>query len=114
MKTILVSRRVLSTSVFISGLVLYLLFATAHPFLHNHPEDGEHHHNCLACNFLATASFAIAPEVVIVSSISYKADHQIFFDFRQTYKQRFHKSNLTRGPPFIPSILTCLNPNALH
>ncbi|MBE0425883.1 MAG: hypothetical protein IBX72_04450 [Nitrospirae bacterium] len=101
MKTILVLRKVLATSVFVSGVVLYLLFATAHPLLHNHPEDGEHHHDCSACNFLATASFAIAPDVVIVSSILYQADHQIFFDFRQTYKQRFHESNLTRGPPLV-------------
>jgi len=103
MKTTLSLRRIFAISVFISGVVLYLLFDSCYPLLHNHHDDGEHPQNCPACNFLATASFAIAPEVVIVLSILYQADHQIFFDFRQTYKQHFHKSNLTRGPPLVSS-----------
>jgi hypothetical protein len=101
MKIILDLRRILATTLFISGVVLYFLFATCHPLLHNHHEDGEHHHNCPACNFLATASNVVVPEVVIVPSILYPVDFQIFFDSQQSYLQPSYKSNLIRGPPLV-------------
>jgi hypothetical protein len=100
MKTILVLRKVLATSVFVSGIVLYLLFATAHPFLHNHHIDGEHHHNCPACNFLTVASFSTVPETAI-PSVFFQVDYQPLFDYQQPYQQTFCENHSVRGPPLV-------------
>ncbi|MDI6890966.1 MAG: hypothetical protein QMC83_08540 [Thermodesulfovibrionales bacterium] len=69
MKIILDLRRILATTLFISGVVLYLLFATCHPLLHNHHDDGEHHHDCSACNFLAIGSNIVIPQAVIITYV---------------------------------------------
>lgn len=101
METVYRIKRILSIVVFVSGVVLYLLFSAAHPFLHNHPIDGEHHHNCPACNFVATASFSIIPEGVIFPSISFQVVCLFLTDYQEAYQESFRKSYSVRGPPII-------------
>lgn len=101
MKTVYKTKRILSIVVFVSGVVLYLLFFTAHPFLHNHPIDGKHHHNCPACNFEATASFSTIPEGVILPTFSIQTIYLFLTDYQETYQQPFHKDYFVRGPPII-------------
>ena len=72
MKGIIRAKRSLGITIFASGMVLYLLFATAHPLLHNHSIDNNHHHNCPACNFLAAASFSSVPEAVIALPVYFQ------------------------------------------
>ena len=101
MKSIIKIGRILSIVIFVSGVALYLLFAIAHPLLHNHPIDGKHHHNCSACNFLIVASFSTMPEVIVVFAIFFQIIYRAFFNYQQPYQQVFYKGHSVRGPPII-------------
>ena len=102
MKAVVRIERILSTAIFVSGVLLYLAFSIAHPLLHNHQIDGKHHHNCPVCNFLSTASFSTVPEAVIIPII-FQITPQIFFDYQQSYQQVFHRKHSIRAPPIIPA-----------
>lgn len=103
MKSIIRIGRILSIVIFVSGVVIYLLFATAHPLLHNHSVDGKHHPNCPSCNFIAVASFATIPNIVIVIAFIFLITCLLFRSLQQPYKKLFDKSHFVRGPP-IPTV----------
>jgi hypothetical protein len=101
MKIILDLRRISAAALFICGVVLYCFLATCHPLLHNHHDDGENHHDCSACNFLAVGSNIVIPQAVIITPILYPIGYQILFNSQQSFLQPFYRSTLTRGPPFL-------------
>ena len=100
MKSIRAIKRILSIAVFVSGVAFYLLFATAHPLLHNHPVDGKHHHSCPACNFTAIAS-SIKLEIVISPDIFFQVVRKIFLNDQESSQQIFCKKYSARAPPYI-------------
>lgn len=99
MKIIIRMGRILGIVLFVSGVVLYLLFASFHPLLHNHHADGKHHPDCPACNFLLTAAFSDIPEIVVFPAISYHAVFVMLPYYHQPYQQLFYYSHSNRGPP---------------
>jgi len=101
MKGIIRVLRILNITIFVSGIVLYLLFASAHPLLHNHPTDSHHHHNCPACSFLAAASFSIVPEAVTIPPVFLQITCHPFFEYQQPCQKLFPKNHLIRGPPLV-------------
>ena len=101
MKNIIRIRQILSITLFVCGVVLYFLFSTAHPFLHNHPIDGKYHQNCPSCNFIAVASFAAIPDIVIVIALIFLVACLFSRNLQQPYKRLFDKSRFVRGPPVV-------------
>ena len=101
MKGIAKIGRILGIAVFISSIVLYLLFAATHPLFHNHPIDNKYHHNCPACNFLIIASFSNVPEVIIVFSIFLQKIYWVFINYQRFYTQSFYKNCFPRSPPML-------------
>lgn len=100
MKDVIKTRRAAGIALFVSGVVLYFLFTSFHPLLHNHHADGRHHPNCPICNFLLTATFSDIPEIVTVPAISYRvAAFVILLDYHQPYQQLFYDCHSIRGPP---------------
>ena len=95
--------RILSIALFVSGMVFYLLFSTAHPLLHNHQADGKHHQNCPSCNFLVVASFATVPYTLVVAAFILFIAYLFCRRLQEPYKRLFDKSHFVRGPPPILS-----------
>jgi len=91
--------RILSIVLFASGVVLYLLFSTAHPLLHNHRSDNEHHQDCPSCSFIAVASFAIVPYTLVVVAFILFVAYLLCRRLQEPYKKLFDKSCFVRGPP---------------
>ena len=93
--------RILGIVLFVSGVAIYLLFAVAHPLLHNHPVDGKYHPNCPACNFLLAASSAAVPDAIIIVVFIFFITCLFFRSSQRPYRRLFDKSNFVRGPPAV-------------
>lgn len=104
MKRTVKIERILGIALFVSGVVFYLLFSTAHPLFHNHHADGKHHQNCLSCNFLAVASFATVPYTLVVAVFILFIAYLLCRRLQEPYKRLFDKSHFVRGPPPILSL----------
>ncbi|OIO34636.1 MAG: hypothetical protein AUJ70_00650 [Candidatus Omnitrophica bacterium CG1_02_40_15] len=96
--------RILGIVLFVSAVALYVLFSTAHPLLHNHHADGEHHQDCPSCNFVIVASFATVPYTLVVVAFILFIAYLLFCRFQQPYKKLFDKSCFVRGPPPMLSL----------
>jgi len=101
MKRIVKIGRTLSIVLFVSGVLFYLLFSFAHPLLHNHHVDGKDHHDCSACNFVAIASFATVPYMLVILVFILFVSYLLSRGFQQDYKKLFDKSRFVRGPPIV-------------
>jgi len=99
MKALIKTGRIAGIALFVSGAVLYFLFTSFHPLLHNHHADGKHHPDCPICNFLLTATISDIPEIVAVPAISYRVAFVMLFDYHQPYQQLFYDYHSVRGPP---------------
>lgn len=99
MRSIIRIGQLLSIAIFVSGVALYLLFAIAHPLLHNHHIDGKHHPNCSACNFLATASLCIASGAAIIVAIFLQVIYKLPGDYQEPHQKPLCKTLSIRAPP---------------
>lgn len=100
MKSIYAIKRILSITIFVSGVAFYFLFATSHPLLHNHPIDANHHPNCSVCSFEATA-FSVKHEKVIRPDDFFQVVCKIFLNDQESSQQIFCKKYSARAPPYI-------------
>jgi len=91
--------QVLSIGLFVSGVVFYLLFSTAHPLLHNNHTDGKHHQDCPSCHFIAVALFATVPYTLVFDAFILFIAYLLYRTLQHPYKKLFDKSHFVRGPP---------------
>jgi hypothetical protein len=94
-------KKILGVTLFTSAIAFYLLLQSFHFLLHNHHVDGEHHHDCPVCVFLATASLVDIPDVAISPDVFSKITYQICVAFNNTFQQNFCQNNAIRGPPAL-------------